>query len=411
MRYQRHIASLTGAMLLAGSMLFAASADAKPIGEYEEVYPIYHDKRSGDTFYQLYDRGGKNGSVFAVIYADRQGQWNKLPYVSIMHYPYLFFKPYTDSVVYIPSDKPVFYNKSFMYDPTRHTLVDGQAYTMSPTGKSGYLQIEHYVPVRNADSGGFTPRRGTTLLLKDMTTGVIHELWSGRGFLHTSYTNDGRLLVSTGGKVYIADTATFKLKPIAEGSLYYYADTTNEAVITQPGSAKLLVYRVNDGTIRAIGSNDPRPKSSNMNIGFPPRSWPVPSSTLEVDTLPVTPLAAEYQPEAQLTLDGEYGGGMWKTAAPLAFIGADQTTYVPVAPFVEQLGLQVQKIITSRSESVSYRFKLSLQHHVLTVDDTNSRVVNYRLYVSPSLLKRLGMGDVSIDWNAPAVPIALEDAK
>ncbi|WP_127532469.1 hypothetical protein [Paenibacillus kobensis] len=402
------LASLLSGSLLAGTVLASAGAFAQPISEYEEVHPIYHDKRSGETFYQIYDRDGTDG--FSVIYADRQGQWSKLSDVSIMQYPYLFYKPYTNPFVYFDSDNPLLYNKRFMYDPSRKTLIDGQPYTMSPTGKSGYLMFNHYVPVRNTGEQGFTPRRSNTLFLKDMTSGTIHELWSGRGYIRTEFTNDGQLVVNIDNKVYITDPSTYKLKPIADGYSYYYSDTSDEVVISLMGSNKLLAYRVKDETTRIIGPNDPRPKNTNMNTGFPPKSWPVPNPSLEVDDLPVTPVSAEYEPEALLTLGGDYSGGMWKMSAALAFIGTDHKVYVPVEPFVERLGLQVHKEITTRNDTSSYRFKLSLQKHRLTLDDTNSRVVNYHLYAPLDTLKQLGMGDVAIDWKAPAIPIPLEAA-
>ncbi|GFN33379.1 hypothetical protein [Paenibacillus xylaniclasticus] len=405
MHYQKgQLAAMMSGIVLAGTLVSSALAYAQPVSEYDNVYPVYHDKRSGETFYQLSDQSSSS----AIIYADRQGNWSKLSYVSVMQYPYLFFRPYTNSFVFFQSDLPHLYNKRFMYDPSRKAVIDGQTYTMSPNGESGFLQIEHYISVRNTNSEGFTPRRGTTLLMKNRTTGIIRELWTGRGFLQTSYTNDGRLLVSTDSKVYLADSQSFKLKPIASGRLYYYADKTDEAVIIQSDTADLLLYQVSDGTTRTIGPSEPRPKYSNMNTGFPPKSWPVPSPSLEVDSLPVTPISIEYQPEALLTLGGEYEEDISKVAAPLAFIGTNGITYVPLDPFKNKLRLKVKKEITTRDDASPYRFNVSLKQYQLTFDDTNSRIISNRLYVPLSALKQLGMGDVSIEWNPPAVPFDLK---
>lgn len=386
-----------GAMTLLFTALLGSSINsealAKESDEQTRISAEWIDPELGTTYYNWSHYDGMSYES-KVIISSSDGQWSRLPdkYTSVAKLHGRQGLNLSEAWVISDLPQPFYalpYRTSLTLDTKNDRVIKGHTYDLSPDGKWGLL--ETYNPIAQLSLDGVSVNNGQmhSYLLKNLKTGVITEWMTVQESVRFEWLPDNTLLVNRyvpkekQREIYKYNPETDTSKRLVLGTLSGYSEKSQLIMFSyNEPKRKSWVFDLRSGRIRAYKS----PQDDNHFTWTDDRPKVETPKALDIEKLPINDLPVVNLGEHEIvTAKGS-------VYVPFSFVSKGDT-YIPIQPLLEKLQLQV-----GPREGNSYNYQYTVTGNGLSVvfDRHNSQVFQFRLFVTPEGLEKLGYSDNTI---------------
>jgi hypothetical protein len=350
------------------------------------------DSETGNIYYNwmFFDGKGFNNKV---IYLSPDGKWSRLAdrFSSILKRTE-WSKPHLWEM-----GQPGFSDDFYAFgvwipltlDTKNNRIVRAHTYDLSPNGKWGLSVTLNPTGQLALDGKSIYNGQVYSYFLKDIKTGTIHEWMTVQKFSGIQWLPDNTLMVNRfnpkeeQNEIFKYDPATNITKRLVLGTLYGFSKKSQllHFVYNEPKRMP-WVYDLQTGHIRSYKATqddqafvwtDDRPKAEA----------PV---DLNIAELPVTEVSVVNLDEHEVvTAEGS-------AFVPFSFI-AEGETYIPLQPLLNKFQIQVG---LREGNSFDYQFTATRDGKSVSFDRHNSRVFQFRLFITPTGLQKLGLSDITV---------------
>ncbi|OAB39229.1 hypothetical protein PMSD_04685 [Paenibacillus macquariensis subsp. defensor] len=388
--------------LAAMLMVSVLGAYVAPVAQAEDITTTiraeWTDINTGSTYYN-WSSVENDQYLSKVIVSTNDGKWAQLDdkFTSINGYSKETTKPTLSNRLSNISEGDLFYFLPLYLDTTQKVAVKGNLYDISPDGKWGIYGTSDFGAEKSADGKTAQYNQLHSYFLKNMTTGELQEWISSSEYVGLNWLADSTLLVNQYSPVAkqkvisTYDPATGKKKELVLGKLYRYSEKDQNFVFVKNEPKRLpLKYDLLTGKSRLLTKIEEE-KINEWDDTRPTTKAP---NNLDIKTLPVIdlPIRNLYEHEVMTTQGSEL--------VPYAF-EKEGKTYIPLFSILSKFKLSVGQ---REGDMYDYRYKLTgPTGQVITLDHNNSRVFQFRLFVTPDVLEKVGLQEVKVKPLIPPV--------
>ncbi|MEC0092789.1 hypothetical protein [Paenibacillus macquariensis] len=383
-------------------MVSVLGAYVAPVAQAEDntttIRAEWTDTNSGSTYYN-WSSVENDQYLSKVIVSTNDGKWAQLDdkFTSINGYSKETTNPTLSNRLANISEGDLFYFLPLYLDTTQKVAVKGNLYDISPDGKWGKYETTDFGAGKSSDGKTAQYNQLHSYFLKNMTTGELQEWISSSQYVGLNWLADSTLLVNQYSPVAkqkaisTYDPATGKKKELVLGKLYRYSEKDQNFVFVKNEPKRLpWKYDLLTGKSRLLTKieeekiyewDDTRPTTKAPN-------------NLDIKTLPVIdlPIRNLYEHEVMTTQGSEL--------VPYAF-EKEGKTFIPLFSILSKFKLSVGQ---REGDMYDYRYKLTgPTGQVITLDHNNSRVFQFRLFVTPEVLEKVGLQEVTVKPLIPPV--------
>ncbi|WP_438347370.1 hypothetical protein ACP8HI_16920 [Paenibacillus sp. FA6] len=364
------------------------------------VYAEWKDPSSGSTYYNW---SGSDGEKYTnkVIVSTNDGKWAQLndkfaristDYSKLSSYPELSIDFSNASAV----DLFDYINPLYL-DTTAQAAVRGLNYDISPDGKWGLYRTSNFGAEMSANGKSVYSTKLHSYFLKNMATGEIQEWISSLRSVTVYWLADSKLLVAQYSpeakqkEISTYDPATGETKQLVLGTLYVYSDKEQKLLFTKNEPWRIpWVYDLKTGR----SSLATKTEQENLYAWIDPRPTTKAPDNLDMKTLPVIdlPIHRLYEHEVMTSQGSEL--------VPFTFV-KDGEKYIPLHSLVSKFSLSIG---LREGNMYDYQYKLTgASDQTVILDRNNSYMFQFRLYVTPEVLEKVGLEDVTVRTDMKGV--------
>jgi hypothetical protein len=358
----------------------------------------WKDKSTGSTYYN-WNSIENDQYLNKVIVSTSDGKWARLDdkFTSIYMGWRETSNPRLSNHYGSVSDGGLFYYLPLYLDTTQMVAVRGNLYDISPDGNWGIYETNNFGAQKSTDGKTVQSTSLHSYFLKNMKTGELQEWMSSSKYVSLYWLADSTLLVNQYS--YIAkqkaistfNPATGKKKELVLGKIYGYSEKDQKFEFVRNEPKRLpWIYDLQTGESSLITKSeeekffswkDPRPTSKAPD-------------NIDMTTLPVIdlPIRNSYEHEVITSKGSEL--------VPYTFV-KEAKTYIPLLPILPKFNLSVGQ---REGNMYDYQYKLTgASGQSVTLDRSNSIVFQFRLFVTPEILEKVGLQDVTVRTGMTAV--------
>ncbi|OAB48340.1 hypothetical protein [Paenibacillus antarcticus] len=334
-----------------------------------------------------------------VIVSTNDGKWARLDdkFTSINSFSKETTKPTLSNRLASISGGDLFYYLPLYLDTTREVAVRGNLYDISPDRKWGVFESTDFGTEKSSDGKTAQYNQLHSYFLKNMITGELQEWISSSQYVGLNWLADSTLLVNQYSPVAkqkaisTYDPATGKKKELVLGKLYRYSEKDQNFVFVKNEPKRLpWKYDLLTGKSSLLTKKEEE-KIYEWNDTRPTMKAP---DNLDVKMLPIIdlPIRNMYEYEVVTSQGSEL--------VPYAF-EKEGKTFIPLLSLVSKFKLSVGQ---REGDMYDYRYKLTgPTGQTMILDRNNSRVFQFRLFVTPEVLEKIGLQEVTVKPLIPAV--------
>ncbi len=381
----------------------AWGAYVAPVAQAEEntttIRAEWEDPTTGSTYYN-WSSMQNDQYLSKVIVSTKDGKWaqlnDKFGYIYSdtrnMKYPYLSTIRGTD-----PEGELFGFGSPLYLNMDQNEAVRGNKYDVSPDGKWGLYSTNNTGAQKTLNGKYVSSIALHSYFLKNMSTGVLQEWKSSSQYVSLYWLADSTLLVNEYSPVAkqkaisTYDPVTGKKKELVLGKIDSYSEKDHTFVFAKNEPKRLpWIFDLKTGKSRLL-TEDEREKLYTWSDTRPTTKVP---DNLDVPALPIIDLPIHHLYEHEvITSQGS-------ELVPYAFV-KEGTTFVPLRSIVSSFNLIVGQ---REGDMYDYQYKLTgPTGQSMTLDRNNSRVFQFRLFVTPEVLEQVGLQDVTVKPLIPGV--------
>jgi len=376
-------------------MVSVLGAYVTPVAQAEDntttIRAEWTDINTGSTYFNW--RSVENDQYLSkVIMSTNDGKWARLDdkFRSINTGSKPTDNPRLSSG-FATNDVPIY------LDSAQKVAVRGNIYNISPDGKWGLYETNDLGAEKSLDGKTVQSTSLHSYFLKNMITGELQEWISSSEYVGLNWLADSTLLVNQYSPVAkqktisTYDPATGKKKELVLGKLYSYSEKDQNFVFVKNEPKRLpWKYDLLTGKSSLLTKKEEE-KIYEWKDTRPTTKAP---DNLDVKTLPVIdlPIRNMYEYEVVTSQGSEL--------VPYAF-EKEGKTFIPLLSIVSKFKLSVGQ---REGDMYDYRYKLTgPTGQTMILDRNNSRVFQFRLFVTPEVLEKIGLQEVTVKPLIPAV--------
>lgn len=333
-----------------------------------------------------------------VIVSTNDGKWAQLDdkFAYINAYPKETTTPRLSNLLSNISAGDLFYYLPLYLDTTRKVAVKGNLYDISPDGKWGIYETSDFGAEKSPDGKTAQYMQLHSYFLKNMTTGELQEWISSSQYVGLNWLANSTLLVNEYSPVAkqkaisTYDPATGKKNELVLGTINSYSEKDQTFVFAKNEPKRLSwIFDLTTGKSRLLTEGE-----RELYTWSDPRPTTTAPDNLDVAALPImdVPIHDLYEHEVITSQGSEL--------VPYAF-EKEGKTFIPLRSILSSFNLSVGP---REGDMYDYQYKLTgPTGQSMTLDRNNSRVFQFRLFVTPEVLEKVGLQEVTVKPLIPAV--------
>lgn len=380
----------------------AWGAYVAPVAQAEEntttIQAEWEDPTTGSTYYN-WSSMQNDQYLNKVIVSTKDGKWAQLDdkFTYISSYSKETIHPRLSKQFSSISAGDLFFYTPLYLDTTQKVAVKGNLYDISPDGKWGIYETADFGSEKSSDGKTAQYMQLHSYFLKNMTTGELKEWISSSQYMRFNWLADSTLLINEYSPVAkqraisTYDPATGKKKELVLGRIDSYSEKDQTFVFVKNEPKRLpWIYNLKTGKSRLL-TEDEREKLYTWRDTRPTTKAP---DNLDVAALPILDLPIHHLYEHEvITSQGS-------ELVPYAFV-KEGTTFIPLRFILSSFNVSVGQ---REGDMYDYQYKLTgPTGQSMTLDRNNSRVFQFRLFVTPEVLEQIGLQDVTVKPLIPGV--------
>jgi len=399
-----HLLKKTRIQVILAAMLMVSvlGAYVAPVAQAEDntttIRAEWKDINTGSTYYN-WSSVENDQYLSKVIVSTSDGIWAQLDdkFRSIYTGSKATINPTLGNHFESITDGNSFNYLPLYLDTAQKIAVRGNLYDISPDGKWGVYETSDFGAEKSSDGKTAQYNQLHSYFLKNMITGELQEWISSSQYVGLNWLADSTLLVNQYSQVAkqkaisTYDPATGKKKELVLGRLYSYSEKDQKFEFVKNEPKRLLwIYDLKTGKSSLIT----KAEENNLFTWKDPRPTTKAPNNLDIKTLPVIdlPIRNLYEYEVMTTQGSEL--------VPYAF-EKEGKTFIPLFSILSKFKLSVGQ---REGDMYDYQYKLTgTTGQTITLDRNNSRVFQFRLFVTPEVLEKVGLQEVTVKPLIPPV--------
>jgi hypothetical protein len=295
------------------------------------------------------------------------------------------------------SDGELFYYLPLYLDTTQMIAVRGNLYDISPDGNWGIYETNDFGAQKSTDGKTAQSTSLHSYFLKNMKTGELQEWMSSSQYVSLYWLADSTLLVNQYSSIAkqkaisTFNPATGKKNELVLGRIYSYSERDQKFEFVKNEPKRLpWIYDLKTGQSSLITKSE----EDKFFSWKDPRPTTKAPDNLDIAALPVIdlPIRHLYEHEVVTSQGSEL--------VPFTFV-KEGKTFIPLLSILSKFNLSV-----GQREGAMYDYQYILTGptgQTVTLDRNNSRVFQFRLFVTPEILEKVGLQDVTVKTEMTAV--------